>query len=54
MYNIKFTYLKNDELTEVEFDYIVDANSYEESIEIVRIEANKRIEKRGGTIISII
>lgn len=54
MYNIRFTYLRSDGITQVVFNYEADANSYEEAIQQVQVEANKRIEKMGGTIISIV
>jgi hypothetical protein len=54
MYNIDFIYLKSNGITQVTFQYVVYANSYEEAIEQVQVEANKRLEKMGGTIVSII
>jgi len=53
MYNIEFIYLKADGVTQVTFLYVAYANSYEEAIEQVQLEANKRLEKIGGTIVSI-
>lgn len=54
MYNIIFTYLKANNITQVEFVYNVIANSYQEAIDQVQLEAEKRINKMGGSIISII
>jgi len=54
MYNIEFIYLKADGVAQIKFQYVAYANSYEEAIEQVQVEANKRLEKMGGTIISII
>jgi len=53
MYNIDFIYLKADGVTQVTFQYIAYTNSYEEAIEQVQVQANKRLEKMGGTIVSI-
>jgi hypothetical protein len=53
MYNIEFIYLKNDGVTQVTFQYVAYTNSYEEAIEQVQVEANKRLEKMGGTVVSI-
>lgn len=54
MYNIKFTYLNQSNTKTTEFPYVVYANSYEEAIALVEADANDRIQKMGGTIISII
>ncbi len=54
MYNIKFTYLRADGITEIVFDYQAYASTYEEAIQQVQEEANKRLEKMGGTIVSIV
>jgi hypothetical protein len=54
MYNIILTYVKSGGIVEVEFPYIVTANSYEEAVAWVQVEADKRLEKMGGTIISIV
>jgi len=53
MYNIEFIYLKNDGITQTTLHYVAYANSYQEAIEQVQVEANKRLQKMGGTIISI-
>jgi hypothetical protein len=53
MYNIQFIYLKADGVTQVIFPYVAYTNSYQEAVEQVKVEANKRLEKMGGTIISI-
>jgi hypothetical protein len=54
MYNIKFTYLRSNGITEIVFEYEAYANSYEEAVQQVQAEADKRLEKMGGTIISIV
>jgi len=53
MYNIEFIYLKADGVTQIAFQYVAYTKSYEEAIEQVQLEANKRLEKMGGTIVSI-
>jgi len=53
MYNIDFIYLKNDGITQVTFQYVAYTNNYEEAIEQVQVQANKRLAKMGGTIVSI-
>ena len=53
MYNIIFKYLKNNN-TEMDFPYIVFADSYENAIAIIQVQAEDRIAKSGGSIISII
>ena len=53
MYNVEFIYLKTDGITQIKFQYVAYANSHEEAIEQVQVEANKRLQKMGGTIISI-
>ena len=53
MYNIDLIYLKADGVTQVTFQYIAYTNSYEEAFEQVQVQANKRLEKMGGTIVSI-
>lgn len=53
MYTITFTYLKANNITEVDIIYQVIANSYQQAIDQVRDEANKRVEKMGGSIVSI-
>jgi len=54
MYNIKFTYTNQSNTKTIEFPYIVYAESYEEAIALVQAEADDRVQKIGGTIISII
>jgi hypothetical protein len=54
MYNIEFKYLRNNGITQVSFHYVSLADTYEQAIEEVKAEANKRLEKMGGSIISII
>ena len=54
MYSIRFTYLRSDGITQVVFNYEAAANSYEEAIQQVQVEANKRLEKMGGIIVSIV
>jgi hypothetical protein len=54
MYNITFTYIRPNRTSETKFPYVVLANSYDEAIALIQVEANKRIENFGGTIVSII
>lgn len=53
MYNIIFKYLKKNN-KEMDFPYIVYANSYEEAVAIVQADADDRVSKLGGSIISIV
>ena len=53
MYNIILTYVRSGNIIEKEIPYIVTASSYEEAVAWVQAEADKRVEKIGGTIISI-
>ena len=53
MYNIIFKYLRSNN-KEMDFPYVVNANSYEEAVAIVQADANDRISKMGGSIISIV
>ena len=53
MYNIILTYVRPNSIVEVEFHYTAMASSYEEAIAQVQVEADKRVAKMGGTIISI-
>ena len=53
MYNVEFIYLKTDGITQVTFQYVAYTNNYGEAIEQVQVEANRFLEKMGGTIVSI-
>lgn len=53
MYNINFIYLRTNN-KEMNFPYIVFANSYEEAVAWVQTQADDRVQKLGGSIISII
>lgn len=54
MYTIKLKYIKPGTMTPIEMTYIVPANSYEEAVELIKVEADKRVNVMGGTIVSII
>lgn len=53
MYTITLKYLKPNSIIESVFEYIVNVNSYEEAINWVQSEADRRVDIMGGTIISI-
>ncbi len=53
MYYITLNFLKDNAIP-IAIEYVAIANTYEEAVEQVQIEANKRLEKMGGSIISII